>query len=74
MSITNCAQETINRANRDAEIEPDVLRILREIRDKRVVGNKAHRYLGWAQAKIHSTGLVTLDEFREINRRFGVDD
>lgn len=38
------------------------------IETERISGEKAHRWLGWAQAAVVSAGAGTLDEMKEINR------
>jgi hypothetical protein len=34
-----------------------------------VVGEKAHRWIGWLQGCLYMNGLTTLDEMKELNKR-----
>ena len=45
-----------------------VMWMLGEIENGNVVGEKAHRWLGWAQAAAVSRGDATLEEMKMINR------
>lgn len=42
--------------------------MLNEIRTLRIQGEKAHRWLGWAQAILALGHYATLDEMKEINK------
>jgi uncharacterized membrane protein len=43
--------------------------MLGEIIHERVTGDKAHRWLGWAQAGVYAATAATLYELKDINHR-----
>ena len=43
-------------------------RILTQILDGKVVGNKAHRFIGWAQGVMCMKGILSLEHARDLNR------
>ena len=40
----------------------------------KVVGNKAHRWLGWAQCLLVMHGLTTLEQMKQANREASLDE
>jgi hypothetical protein len=45
----------------------NIIWMLVMIKDGRITGEKAHRWLGWAQACICIGGGATMEELKEIN-------
>jgi hypothetical protein len=41
--------------------------VLNEVEYGRITGEKAHRWLGWAQGYLMSQGLLTLDDCKYAN-------
>ena len=75
MSIKQSANKTCSLIdNLSGERARHIRQILFEISSKTVTGNKAHRYLGWAQGQMEMMGLATLDEFRKLNEDTDVDE
>lgn len=48
--------------------------MLQKIILEEIEGEKAHRWLGWAQAIICARGAATLDELKEINNPRGTNE
>ena len=46
-----------------------IMNMLVEIRIGQISGEKAHRWLGWAQCAIVSAGIATLDDMKNINHK-----
>ena len=46
-----------------------ILDILEQVIDAEVTGEKAHRFIGWAQAILTMEGYLNLDDARTINRK-----
>jgi len=46
---------------------PHAIYMLDSIQDERVTGEKAHRWLGWAQCAAVAAGAGTLDDMKAIN-------
>ncbi len=44
-----------------------IAHLLVNIRDKVVTGEKAHRWLGWAQCAATAAGVTTLEEMKAVN-------
>ncbi len=48
---------------------PHVMWMLDSIQDKCVTGEKAHRWLGWAQCAAVAAGAGTLEDMKNINHK-----
>lgn len=59
------------KGERDPEgrSEGHIIFMLEEIADSRVTGEKAHRWLGYAQGIMVLSGTATLEEMKELNRK-----
>lgn len=78
MNVRHAAQETFVKGSRNyvGTVVRDPLGrgvghqlwLLNEIIDGFVTGEKAHRWLGWAQAALTYEGMLTLDACKHINK------
>lgn len=55
-------------SDEDGLNEQHIYNILQQVEAGEVTGDKAHRFIGWAQAVICTEGLLTLMELRDLNR------
>ncbi len=77
MNIKKAAKETLTLAINDSRAtwsenpalsKPHIKRICLAIIDGEVEGDKAHRWLGWAQCAVVGAGICSLDQMKEINK------
>ena len=77
MNIIRAAEETLEHfskiGNNLSETHPwygklHIYEMLEAIIEEKVIDEKAHRYLGWAQCAMCIGDAVTLDELLQINR------
>lgn len=65
--LTRC--KTVNALGGEATSIEHVAGMLTSIETGAVSGEKAHRWLGWAQAVICMRGGAALDELKSINHK-----
>ena len=72
MNIQLAARRTLPLAHRIPSVHPHtggahVRQMLERIIEGKIIGEKAHRWLGWAQACLCFHDVATLDELKDIN-------
>ncbi len=86
MNIKKAAKDTLTLIINDNDAtwsnipslsKPHVKRLCLAIIDGEVEGDKAHRWLGWAQCAVVGAGICSLDHMKEINKQSsttGIDE
>lgn len=46
-----------------------ILYMIRQIEWRKVIDEKAHRWMGWIQAACCNAGIVSLEQLKDINHR-----
>ena len=76
-SLAQRTLDTLNWYHPDHEFTQDnhgcskehIHSILEQVICGDVTGNKAHRFIGWAQAVLCMEGFISLDDTRNMNRQ-----
>lgn len=51
--------------------KPHIMYLLESVMDGSVISSQANRWIGWAQAAMYSTGMISLDDLKIINKSDG---
>lgn len=70
LDLFNCFGPTHKFSQENAGCSKEhIVQMLEEVVYGEVTGNKAHRFIGWAQGVLCLEGFLTLDDARNINRK-----